>query len=78
MPGVLVAHAFSPTGTASVMATLVSRADDSSPAAKARNSVGIGIVSFLAAIAAAAIVFAVQFLLFVLLRNRLARILCVL
>ncbi|EQL03024.1 hypothetical protein OCS_01268 [Ophiocordyceps sinensis CO18] len=54
------------------MATLVPRADD--PGGKAQSSAGIGIVSFLTAIGVALAVFAAQFLLFMLLRNKLARI----
>lgn len=57
------------------MATLVPRADD--PGGKAQSSAGIGIVSFLTAIGVALAVFAAQFLLFMLLRNKLARILYV-
>ncbi|KAM4056957.1 calcium-dependent channel, putative phosphate domain-containing protein [Hirsutella rhossiliensis] len=65
---------FSPSGSAFSMATLIRRADDPSPAGKAQSSEGIGIVSFLTAIGVALAVFAAQFFLFILLRNKLARI----
>lgn len=68
---------FSPSGSTFSMATLIRRADDPSPGAKAQYSEGIGIVSFLTAIGVALAVFAAQFMLFVLLRNKLARILYV-
>ena len=58
-------------------AALVPRATDDAtyPGSKSKSSQGIGIVSFLTAIGVAAAIFAAQFLVFVLLRNKLARIL---
>ncbi|KAL3955788.1 hypothetical protein ACCO45_011351 [Purpureocillium lilacinum] len=57
-------------------AALVPRATDDAtdPGSKSKSSQGIGIVSFLTAIGVAAAIFAAQFLVFVLLRNKLARI----
>lgn len=52
---------------------LIARADDASTKAKAQA--GLGIVSFLTAIGVAVAIFAAQFSLFALLRNKLARIL---
>lgn len=55
---------------------LVAREDDGS-SGSAQKSEGIGIVSFLTAVGIAVAIFAAQFLLFLLLRNKLARILYV-
>lgn len=50
-------------------------ANDTTPRRPVASAQGIGIVSFLSAFGAAAAIFAVQFLLFVMLRNKLARVL---
>jgi calcium permeable stress-gated cation channel len=56
--------------------TFATRQDDQSQGAQeAQEDRGIGIVSFLAALAVALVIFGVQTLLFLLLRNKLARIL---
>ncbi|KJZ79819.1 hypothetical protein HIM_00533 [Hirsutella minnesotensis 3608] len=62
------------TWSAPRLVELMRRANDSSPGSKAQDAQGIGILSFLTAIGVAAAVFAVQFALFSLLRNKLARI----
>jgi hypothetical protein len=53
--------------------SLATRQNDESQ--EAQEDRGIGIVSFLAALAVALVIFGVQTLLFLLLRNKLARIL---
>jgi hypothetical protein len=59
-----------------ITASLHQRADsDSEGSNAAKKDQGIGIVSFLTAFLVAVIVFSVQTLLFLLLRNKLARIL---
>ncbi|PHH65898.1 hypothetical protein CDD81_1267 [Ophiocordyceps australis] len=54
--------------------TLFPRAESQSPVDKAKEASGIGIVNFLSAISTAVTLFTIQLLLFVLLRNKLARI----
>lgn len=49
--------------------------EETSEPGKAQDSEGIGIVSFLTAVGTAAAIFTVQAILFLLLRNKLARIL---
>lgn len=55
----------------------LARRDSGQQSGKAQDARGIGIVSFLTAIGVAAAIFAAQFTLFTLLRNKLARILYV-
>jgi hypothetical protein len=52
-----------------------SQSDSSQSAGNGQKSQGIGIVSFLTAILVSVIIFFVQLLLFILLRNKLARVL---
>jgi hypothetical protein len=56
---------------------LTRRADEATGEGAAQESNGISLLAFLTALAAALIVFGVQTGLFLLLRNKLARILCV-
>lgn len=55
-------------------ASLVSRKENGSDS-KAKDNQGIGIVSFLTAVSVSVIIFAVQVFFFIILRNKLARIL---
>lgn len=62
-----------PSVVLSTAATLVRR--DTQAAGDGQKSEGIGIVSFLTAILVSVIIFFVQLLVFVILRNKLARVL---
>ena len=69
----LTSNSFNPTGTEAAASTQTAE----SQAGSAQKDKGIGIVSFLTAVGVAMAVFAAQILLFLILRNKLARILYV-